>query len=145
MGQKILFTDPTTHSLLIKSISEEELAEMGVINIYNQISKHWNELKNTECKNIMFLIQPNIQTLNVIIPIIEKLKKLKTQIKSVYFVFVPQRNILVMSHIQTNIKILSNVTILDFCFGLIPINKDVLSLELEYSFQSLYLSKDYDV
>ena len=76
-----------------------------------------------------------------VIPTIFAESKISYLDKDVYILFVPRRTTVCIEALEL-FNVSADLTIKDFNFDLIPLEKDLLSLEMEHFFKDYYLGND---
>ena len=95
----------------------------------------------TEALNIVFICKSNVDTLKLVVQVIEQLRGDSTGY-SFYILFVPFRNYLAIQYLR-DCKIYDFVSVFDLEMNLIPIDNDLLSMEHTGSFSDLYITRNY--
>ncbi|CAK85174.1 unnamed protein product (macronuclear) [Paramecium tetraurelia] len=137
-GNKQLILSQRVLQLLKLSIENKVLLENGV--------------KKTLQIETLYQIESDITQIFIIIPpkqdLIKKISKLiKTANgpNNIYqLVFWPQRNLIAKELLEQE-GVLSSVEIMDFSFDLIPLDQDVLSLEMPDAFRDVVVEQDFSI
>ncbi|EGR30804.1 vacuolar sorting protein, putative [Ichthyophthirius multifiliis] len=102
------------------------------------------QFKDLICKQVMIFIQPIIKYMEIIKTFIDaNNKKNQQEKKNFTLVFWPKQNALCKQVLQQYGITENQVEVIDFSFDLIPLDQDVLSLELQNSFNNIYLDNDF--
>lgn len=137
-GKKILFLDKSLSGPIGLFAKFSVLQDYGVDKIY------WLDEPVTEHpqKNIVYLARCTVKNAYIIANQIKTNSKIPGQ-EFEYSVFLTPRRTLVCEKIFEDEGILGEITIREFPLYFIPLEPDLLSLELESSFEELYLRKDH--
>jgi hypothetical protein len=113
------------------------LKEHGVEKIYHLNNQ---KLDYIDCRNIIYITRPKIKLMRFIADQIKTHARLNTKIEYNLF-FVPKRT-LVCEMILEELGVMGDITIGEFHLDLIPLETDVLSLEMDNSFKEIVLDRD---
>jgi hypothetical protein len=126
---KVLIIDSALYDVLRHLLTKEEI---GVAKIYSL-----KEDIKVDSKYVVFLTPPSVQNVNKMSSVI------KNNIdKSFYVCFVPRRTFACKEALQQNNIFSSISNFYDFNFDLIPLDYDILSLEIPDASRQLYLDLD---
>ncbi|KAA8902112.1 Sec1-like protein [Sphaerosporella brunnea] len=137
-GKKILFLDRTLSGPVGLFAKFSVLQDYGVDKIF------WLDEQVTDYpqKNIVYLARCTVKNAYTIANQIKNNAKIPGQ-EFEHSVFLAPRRTLVCDKIFEDEGILGEITIREFPLYFIPLENDLLSLELENSFEELYLRKDH--
>ena len=93
---------------------------------------------DADINQIIFFVYPKVLLMKRIARIIHK----NSQDKNYHLVFWPRRTILCKEALES-FGVYGNLDIRDFNFDLIPLDSDILSLELDNCFKELYIENDF--
>ncbi|KAH8153772.1 uncharacterized protein LAJ45_01539 [Morchella importuna] len=137
-GKKVLVLDKSLSGPLGLFLKFSALQEHGVDKIF------WIDdgvIEATQ-KNIVFLVRCTVKNAYAIAAHVKKNAKIPGQEFEYNVLFVPRRT-LVCEKILEDEGVLGDVTLGEFPLHFLALEPDLLSLELEDSFEELYLRKDY--
>ncbi|KAI5852520.1 Sec1-like protein [Morchella snyderi] len=137
-GKKVLVLDKSLSGPIGLILKFSALQEHGVDKIF------WIDdgvIEATQ-KNIVFLVRCTVKNAYAIAAHVKKNAKIPGQEFEYNVLFVPRRT-LVCEKILEDEGVLGDVTLGEFPLHFLALEPDLLSLELEDSFEELYLRKDY--
>jgi hypothetical protein len=92
--------------------------------------------------NIVFVLRPNIEYMNLLVQQMKLDLQQKIQDRTFSVLFVPRRSVL-SEGVLEDAGVWGNVDIMDFNMGMVPIDSDLLSFEMQNFVRDCYLEKDY--
>jgi len=135
--QKDLALDADLTKPLDRVAGVSFLKENGVNKIFKLDS---NQKALPGCHQRIYLVRPKVSTMKLIADQI-KTERSKNEQRSYKIVFVP-RKLFVCERILENEGVMGYISLDEFPMELIPLDTDLLSLELPEFFKSFYLDKD---
>ncbi|TPX46403.1 hypothetical protein SeMB42_g01870 [Synchytrium endobioticum] len=135
-GRKALVLDPSLSGPLSLVAEFSLLTEHGVDKIYHLQPGR----VDTEARSIIYICRPRIASMKHIAEHIRTHNK--SNIKIEYSVFLVPRRTLICERVLEDEGVYGDVTLGEYHLDIIPLDEDLLSLELENSFRELYLDGD---
>lgn len=137
MGRKTLVIDPTVSGLLSLVADFNLLKDHGVEKIY-YLS---DTIIDTDSKSLVYLTRPTITHLKWIA---NQVKTTGQRVTEHSIFFVPKRSLIADKFLEME-GIYGGVTIGEFHLDVVPLDEDVLSLEMNSVFKDLYVEGDISV
>ncbi|KAJ3209154.1 hypothetical protein HDU67_006368 [Dinochytrium kinnereticum] len=135
-GRKGLVIDPSLSGPLSLIAEFSLLKEHGVEKIYHL----GPDKPETDCRNLVYICRPKISLCKFIA---SHVRQQSTSAAKVDFsLFLVPRRTLVCEQVLEEEGVLGDITLGEFHLDLVPLDDDVLSLELDDSFRDLYLDGD---
>ena len=111
---------------------------MGVKKIYPLETFKVKEIKSIKSnKHYIFFTKPEIKYMQEIIDIVNTSDKTTSYLNNYDLVFIPRRNINCKEYLEKNYMYQRLKPIKDLNFNLIPLDKDLLSLEMDHCFKKM--------
>ena len=104
-----------------------------------------DQIIETECKNIIYLTRPNIQHVRWIANQIKSNQSSQTSSSMEYSIFFVPRRSLICDKFLEDEGIFGDCSVGEFHLDLIPFDEDLLSLEMNDCFRSLFVDGDTTV
>lgn len=141
-GRKALVIDSSVSGPLSLVAEFNMLKDHGVDKIYHLS----DQIIETECKNIIYLTRPNLNHVRWIANQVKNTQESSQTSSTIEYsiFFVPRRSLLCDKFLQ-EAGILGDVVVDEFHLDLIPFDEDILSLEMNDSFRSLFVDGDTTV
>jgi len=136
-GKKSLVIDPTISGSLSLIAEFSLLKEHGVENIYYLQSGRFN----IQCQHLVFICRPKMLNMTYIREIILDHRKNNINEIQYYIYFVPRRT-MICERVLEDAGVYGDVTIGEYHLDIVPLDDDLLSMELENSFKDLFLDGD---
>ncbi|KAM3137304.1 hypothetical protein pb186bvf_010674 [Paramecium bursaria] len=140
-GKKTLIVDPKVTPLLNLTIDVPSLNNAGINQILEVQNVEFKKTFDKETTQILIMIPPKMDITKRVAQIIRQHEGIGPQ-RQYLLVFWPQRTILCKELLDQE-GVMSSVELRDFTFDLIPLDLDVLSLEMPDSFRDMIV--DYDL
>ncbi|KAI8845521.1 Sec1-like protein [Chytridium lagenaria] len=135
-GRKGLVIDPSLSGPLSLIAEFSLLKEHGVEKIYHL----GPEKPETDCRNLVYICRPKIALCKFVASHVRQQSTSATKVD--FSLFLVPRRTLVCEQVLEEEGVLGDITLGEYHLDLIPLDEDVLSLELEDSFRDLYLDGD---
>lgn len=142
---KVLVIDPSlVDAFKYSGITADAFKkEKGVQGIFTLQSK----VEMTPAKNLVFFLRPSLPLLRVLTAYATTYSQ-RVGKTSVFIYFVPKKTLMAEHILETEYKLsekLTHVTYGEFDMDLVPLDDDVISMELSDAFKNLYLDGDLSV
>ncbi|ORX57239.1 vacuolar protein sorting-associated protein 33A-like protein [Piromyces finnis] len=136
-GKKSLVIDPSISGSLSLIAEFSLLKEHGVENIYHLQSGRFN----IQCQHLVFICRPKMMNMTYIRDIILDHRQNANNEIQYYIYFVPRRT-MICERVLEDAGVYGDVTIGEYHLDIVPLDDDLLSMELENSFKDLFLDGD---
>jgi hypothetical protein len=136
-GKKSLVIDPAISGSLSLIAEFSLLKEHGVENIYHLQSGRFN----IQCQNLVYICRPKMINMKYITEHIHQNSNNPDNGIGYYIYFVPRRT-MICERVLEDEGVYGDVTIGEYHLDIVPLDDDLLSMELDNSFKDLFLDGD---
>ncbi|KAM3139305.1 hypothetical protein pb186bvf_008525 [Paramecium bursaria] len=139
IGKKVLIIDQFVAEMLTFVVDNDLMRENGIEVTYHITS----EVISIKAQQVIFFVQPQRNLMKRIVRIIRDNQLQQLQIKYL-LIFCPSSNVICKDYLEKE-AVLGHLQLKNFNFDLIPIQPDVLSLEINNAVNQLYIQNDLTI
>eukprot|EP01012_Entosiphon_sulcatum_P040779 TRINITY_DN5449_c0_g1_i1.p1 TRINITY_DN5449_c0_g1~~TRINITY_DN5449_c0_g1_i1.p1 ORF type:complete len:616 (+),score=132.33 TRINITY_DN5449_c0_g1_i1:1510-3357(+) len=136
-GPKALGVDPTLIATL-QLVGHATLKERGVNNMFRVAPEGFD----TDLRNVVYVVRPKIALMKVVAKHVRQLIRANGDSKQRFFMFMVPRQTLICERVLEEEGVLGQIELRELEMDVIPLDDDLVSMELDTGFRECYLDGD---